>query len=59
MFTVSFLALMYLGMRPATGGYVTAARVFAVGYFSFFLLMPWYTRRDRTRPVPERVTFHV
>ena len=59
LFTVSFLALMWLGMRPATGGYVTAARVFAVGYFSFFLLMPWYTSRDRTRPVPERVTFHV
>ena len=59
MFTVSFLALMYLGMRPATGGYVTAARVFAIGYFSFFLLMPWYTRRDRVKPVPERVTFHV
>jgi len=58
MFTVSFLALMYLGMKPATGGYVTAARVFAVGYFAFFLLMPWYTRRDRVKPVPERVTFH-
>ncbi|MCP6755873.1 cytochrome b, partial [Klebsiella pneumoniae] len=25
LFTVSFLALMWLGMRPATGGYVTAA----------------------------------
>ena len=59
LFTVSFLALMWLGMKPATGGYVTAARVFAAGYFSFFLLMPWYTSRDRTRPVPERVTFHV
>ena len=59
LFTVSFLALMWLGMRPATGGYVTAARVFAIGYFSFFLLMPWYTSRDRTKPVPERVTFHV
>ena len=58
MFTVSFLALMYLGMKPATGGYVTAARVFTVGYFAFFLLMPWYTRRDRVKPVPERVTFH-
>jgi ubiquinol-cytochrome c reductase cytochrome b subunit len=59
LFTVSFLALMWLGMKPATGGYVTAARLFAAGYFSFFLLMPWYTSRDRTRPVPERVTFHV
>jgi ubiquinol-cytochrome c reductase cytochrome b subunit len=58
LFTVSFLALMYLGMKPATGGYVTAARIFACGYFSFFLLMPWYSRRDRVKPVPERVSFH-
>ena len=57
-FTVSFLALMYLGMKPATGGYVTAARVFACGYFAFFLLMPWYSRRDRVKPVPNRVTYH-
>jgi len=57
-FTVSFLVLMYLGLKPATGGYVTAARVFAVGYFSFFLLMPWYTRWDRVKPVPKRVRFH-
>jgi ubiquinol-cytochrome c reductase cytochrome b subunit len=57
-FTVSFLALMYLGMRPATGAYVTAARVFTVGYFSFFVLMYWYSRWDRVKPVPERVSFH-
>ena len=57
-FTVSFLALMYLGMKPATGAYVTAARVFTIGYFAFFLLMPWYSRWDRVKPVPERVTFH-
>jgi ubiquinol-cytochrome c reductase cytochrome b subunit len=25
-------------------------------YFLFFLLMPWYTARDKTKPVPERVT---
>ena len=58
LFTVSFLALMYLGMKPATGAYVTAARVFTIGYFAFFLLMPWYSRWDRVKPVPERVTFH-
>ena len=32
------------------------ARVFTVVYFLFFLLMPWYTKRDKTKPVPERVT---
>ncbi len=57
-FVVSFLGLMYLGLKPATGAYVTAARVFAFGYFSFFVLMPWYTRWDRVKQVPKRVTFH-
>jgi len=32
--------------------------VFAVGYFAFFLLMPLYTKWDRVKPVPTRVTFH-
>ena len=35
-----------------------AARVFAVVYFAFFILMPWYTKADQTKPVPERVTYH-
>jgi len=57
-FTVSFLVLMYLGLKPASVAYVYAARVFTAGYFAFFVLMPFYTRWDRTRPVPTRVTFH-
>ncbi|HEY5754705.1 MAG TPA: cytochrome bc complex cytochrome b subunit [Steroidobacter sp.] len=57
-FAVSFIALGYLGLMPATTGYTIAARCFAVIYFAFFLLMPWYTRIDQTKPVPERVTFH-
>jgi ubiquinol-cytochrome c reductase cytochrome b subunit len=57
-FAVSFLALGYLGLMPATPTYTVAARIFAVVYFAFFLLMPWYTRIDQTRPVPERVTYH-
>jgi ubiquinol-cytochrome c reductase cytochrome b subunit len=57
-FAVSFIALGYLGLKPATPEYTLAARFFAVVYFAFFLLMPWYTRIDQTKPVPERVTFH-
>ena len=57
-FAISFIALGYLGLMPATAGYTLAARIFAVVYFAFFLLMPWYTRIDQTKPVPERVTFH-
>ena len=57
-FAISFLALGYLGMQPVTPAYTMAARVFATVYFAFFLLMPWYTSIDRTRPVPTRVTYH-
>ncbi|MBN8280248.1 MAG: cytochrome bc complex cytochrome b subunit, partial [Gammaproteobacteria bacterium] len=59
LFAVSFVALGFLGLQPATEKvYVYAARFFAVIYFAFFLLMPVYTARERTRPVPERVVYH-
>jgi ubiquinol-cytochrome c reductase cytochrome b subunit len=57
-FAVSFIALGYLGLQPAEGLYVILARVFACGYFAFFLLMPWYSRIDKVKPVPARVVFH-
>ena len=56
-FVVSFVALGWLGMQPATPVLTMFARIFAVLYFLFFLLMPIYTRLERTKPVPERVTF--
>jgi ubiquinol-cytochrome c reductase cytochrome b subunit len=55
-FVVSFLALMYLGLKPAEGLYVILARVFTVLYFSHFLLMPGYTRAETVRPVPQRTS---
>ncbi len=57
-FAISFLALGYLGLQPPTPAYTLAARVFTVVYFAFFLLMPWYTSIDKTKPVPTRVTYH-
>ena len=57
-FAVSFVILGWLGMQPADGPYVLAARIFAVIYFAFFLLMPYYTAIDKTKPVPERVVYH-
>lgn len=33
------------------------ARIFTLIYFLFFLMMPWFTSRDKTKPVPERVTY--
>jgi ubiquinol-cytochrome c reductase cytochrome b subunit len=57
-FAISFVALGYLGMQPATPVYTNAARVFGIVYFAFFILMPWYTKIDPTKPAPERVTYH-
>jgi ubiquinol-cytochrome c reductase cytochrome b subunit len=57
-FAVSFVALGYLGMQPAEGLYVVLARIFAALYFSFFFLMPLYTRLDPVKPVPQRVVYH-
>ena len=55
-FAVSFLALGYLGLQPATGVFTVLSRVFTVLYFAFFVLMPFYSRMEKTKPVPTRVT---
>jgi len=55
-FAVSFVVLAYLGLRPATDLYTLLAQIFTVVYFAFFILMPIYTKLEKTKPVPERVT---
>ena len=57
-FVVTFLMLGWLGLQPATETYVLLARIFSVLYFAFFLLMPFYTAMDKTKPVPDRVVYH-
>lgn len=71
MFVVSFIVLGYLGTEssnvwgtfasstPVVGGVDRAtvvARIFTLLYFLFFILMPWYSKIDKTKPVPDRVT---
>ncbi|MBI2752175.1 MAG: cytochrome bc complex cytochrome b subunit [Betaproteobacteria bacterium] len=70
-FVVAFLVLGYLGTEPTTvwGQFgfdaffldtkeiaTWVGRLGTVIYFLFFFLMPWYTARDKCRPVPDRVT---
>jgi ubiquinol-cytochrome c reductase cytochrome b subunit len=55
-FVVAFVVLGYLGMKPASGINLILAQVFTVIYFAFFILMPWFTKIDKTKPVPERLT---
>jgi ubiquinol-cytochrome c reductase cytochrome b subunit len=60
LFVIAFIALGYLGLQPAEGLYVMLARIFAVIYFAYFWLMPFYSRPsfDPCKPVPDRVTFN-
>jgi ubiquinol-cytochrome c reductase cytochrome b subunit len=58
LFVISFVLLGWLGLQPAIGIYVHLARVATVLYFAFFLLMPFYTRIDRTKTPPDRITYH-
>jgi ubiquinol-cytochrome c reductase cytochrome b subunit len=57
LFVIAFVMLGYLGTQPASGINVILAQLGSVIYFLFFLLMPWYTALDKTKPVPERVTW--
>jgi ubiquinol-cytochrome c reductase cytochrome b subunit len=58
LFVMSVLVLGFLGLQPAEGLYVVLARIFTLIYFLFFILMPFYTRLEAVKPVPERVTYH-
>jgi ubiquinol-cytochrome c reductase cytochrome b subunit len=55
-FVVTFVVLAWLGMQASTPTKTLLAQIFTALYFAFFLLMPFYSKIDRTKPVPERVT---
>ena len=62
LFVIVFFILGYLGtVKPESIDLfwfqnVTWAQICLVVYFGFFILMPVYTKLDKTKPVPERVT---
>jgi len=62
LFVIVFFILGYLGtVKPDDISLfwyknVTWAQICLVIYFAFFILMPVYTKLDKTKPVPERVT---
>ena len=56
MFVISFVGLGYLGMQAPTASATIMARIFTAMYFGFFLLMPIYTRWEKTKPVPKQLT---
>ena len=58
-FAISFVWLGKIGAGPGTDPVETIIGRFLTGYyFLFFLTMPVWTKLDKTKPVPERVTTH-
>ena len=64
-FIFMFFVLGYLGIKPpGVWGIVLGqdlaervSQLFTLGYFGFFLLMPWWSRLGEFKTVPDRVVF--
>ncbi|MFY1664890.1 cytochrome b [Pseudomonas sp. Pseu.R1] len=56
LFCVAFVILGILGVLPPSPGRALLSQVCTAVYFAYFILMPFYTRIEKTKPVPERVT---
>jgi ubiquinol-cytochrome c reductase cytochrome b subunit len=55
-FVITFIVLGYYGVQVVTPAGTVISQIGTLIYFAFFLLMPWYSAMDKTKPVPERVT---
>lgn len=58
LFGIAFLTLGYLGTQPPTELRTLVSQVCTLFYFSFFMLMPWWSEMGTFKTVPDRVTFH-
>lgn len=58
LFAIAFLTLGYLGTQPPTEMRTLVSQVCTLFYFSFFMLMPWWSEMGTFKTVPDRVTFH-
>jgi len=64
-FVFMFIVLGYLGVKaPGVWGIIAGqdiaervSQLFTVGYFGFFLLMPWWSKLGTFKQVPDRVIF--
>ena len=55
-FAISFIVLGYLGVVPATPTLTIVAQVFTFTYFGFFVALWVYSKNEKTKPVPARLT---
>ena len=63
LFVFSFLTLGFLGTQAPNYTFfglipgAPVAQLMTAYYFLFFLTMPWWSKIDKCKPVPERVTY--
>jgi ubiquinol-cytochrome c reductase cytochrome b subunit len=55
-FVVSFLILGWLGTQPPTPTLTLMAQLFSLLYFGYFAFLFFYSRNEKGKPVPDRVT---
>ncbi|MGL4407791.1 cytochrome bc complex cytochrome b subunit [Zoogloea sp.] len=62
LFIIAFGILGFLGTKPPSYAFfgvipgAPVAQLFSLYYFLFFITMPWWSKLDKCKPEPERVT---
>jgi ubiquinol-cytochrome c reductase cytochrome b subunit len=56
-FVIDFVLLGWLGTQPVSPLFSRIAQFGTLLYFGFFILMPWWSRIGKCKPVPDRVTY--
>ncbi|MDO3388330.1 ubiquinol-cytochrome c reductase [Gilvimarinus sp. SDUM040013] len=54
-FAAAFVILGYLGVKSPTPGRTILAQICTILYFAYFIGMPFWTKREKTQPEPDRV----
>ena len=55
-FVISFIVLGWLGTQPPTPTLTLMAQIFSALYFGYFVFLYVYTKHEKGKPVPDRVT---
>ncbi|HET6563964.1 MAG TPA: cytochrome b N-terminal domain-containing protein, partial [Xanthomonadales bacterium] len=56
LFVIAFIRLGILGMSEGTAAQTIEMRIWTFVYFAYFILLFFLSPKERTRPVPDRVT---
>ncbi|MCK5818802.1 MAG: cytochrome bc complex cytochrome b subunit [Psychromonas sp.] len=56
-FVICFIVLGILGALPATPLMTIIAQIASIGYFGFFIALWIYSKNEKTKPLPKRLTY--